>query len=51
MPAAENIIKPKRLESLIDETRQLIAIFVTITKKTKYGNPSEPPDSTDSADS
>ena len=49
--AAENIIKPKRLESLLDETRQLIAIFVTITKNTKYGKPPEPPDSTESADS
>ncbi len=32
---AENIVKPARLAPLIDETRQLIAIFATITKTTK----------------
>jgi len=39
---AEEIIKPARLGSLRDETRQLLAIFVSITKTTKYRYASDP---------
>jgi len=33
---AEEVVKSARLAPLLDETRQLIAIFVSITKTTKY---------------
>ena len=40
---AEEIVKASRLESLRDETRQLLAIFVSITKTTKNTTSPKPP--------
>ena len=38
--ADENLVKSEKLAPLQDETRQLIAIFVTIINHAKSNNPS-----------